>query len=53
MKTKVFIADDHDIVREGIKAVISRDNLIQVVGEANTGREVLSFARHKKLICLR
>ena len=48
MKTKVFIADDHDIVREGIKAVISRDNLIQVVGEANSGKEVLSFARHKK-----
>ena len=48
MKTKVFIADDHDIVREGIKAVISRDNLIQVVGEAKSGKEVLSFARHKK-----
>ncbi|MGI9554123.1 MAG: response regulator [Thermodesulfobacteriota bacterium] len=48
MKTKVFIADDHDIVREGIKAVISRNNLIQVVGEANTSKELLIFARHKK-----
>lgn len=48
MKTKVFIADDHDIIREGIKAVIRRDNLIQVVGEANTANEVLNFARHKK-----
>jgi len=48
LKTKVFIADDHDIIREGIKAVIRRDNLIQVVGEANTANEVLNFARHKK-----
>ena len=47
MKTKVFIADDHDIVREGIKAVMSRNNLIQVVGEANTGKEVLNFAKNK------
>lgn len=48
MKTRVFIADDHDIVREGIKAVISRDNLIEVVGEAKSGKEVLRFARNKK-----
>lgn len=48
MKTKVFIADDHDIVREGIKAVISKDNFIQVIGEGNSGKEVLRFARHQK-----
>ena len=46
MKVKVFIADDHDIVREGIKAVIKRDKLLEVVGEGKNGKEVLSFARN-------
>lgn len=46
MKIKVFIADDHDIVREGIKAVIKRDNLLEVVGEGKNGLEVLAFGRN-------
>lgn len=48
MSIKVVIADDHDIVRAGIKAIIDRDRKgIEVIGEASNGREVLRMARNK------
>ena len=42
---KVFIADDHDIVRQGIKTIISDIPDISVVGEAESGDEVLKKIR--------
>jgi DNA-binding NarL/FixJ family response regulator len=44
---KVLIADDHDIVRQGIKTIISDVPDIVVVGEAENGDEVLQM--NKKL----
>jgi len=38
---KVLIADDHDIVRQGIKTIISDVSDIVVVGEAESGDQVL------------
>ncbi len=38
---KVLIADDHDIVRQGMKRVFSRTSDIEVTGEARTGQEAL------------
>jgi DNA-binding NarL/FixJ family response regulator len=40
-KIKVFIADDHDIVRHGIEKVLSRAEDILIVGEASNGNQVL------------
>ncbi len=37
----VLIADDHDILRDGLKALLSMAGDIQVVGEAHTGREAM------------
>jgi len=42
---KVLIADDHDIVRQGIKTIISETLDIDVVGEAESGDEVLKKIR--------
>jgi len=42
---KVLIADDHDIVRQGIKTIISETSDIDVVGEAESGDEVLKKIR--------
>ena len=42
---KVFIADDHVIVREGLKQMLSEENGIAVVGEAANGNEVLKLLR--------
>jgi len=42
---RVLLADDHAIVREGLKALLSREPDLQVVAEAGDGREALRLAR--------
>jgi two-component system response regulator NreC len=41
----VLICDDHELFREGIKAILHGDPSLQVVGEARTGREAVEQAR--------
>lgn len=40
---RVVLADDHTIVRQGLHALLSTESDIEVVGEANDGREVLQI----------
>jgi len=42
---KVLIADDHPVVRHGLKQVLAADPEMVVVGEAKNGGEVLELAR--------
>jgi len=42
---RVILADDHTIVRAGIRAVIEKFPGVQVVGEADDGREVLKLVK--------
>ncbi len=42
-KIKVVIADDHAVVREGIKMILSREPDIEIVGEASNGQEALEL----------
>jgi two-component system, NarL family, invasion response regulator UvrY len=39
--TKVFIADDHALIREGLKKILREESDMSVVGEAQTAVEVL------------
>ncbi len=41
---KVLIAEDHDVVREGLKILIRSDPGIQVAGEANNGEAAIRMA---------
>src|SRR4029078_3875777 len=41
---KVILADDHAVVRAGVKAVLSSAKDIQVIGEGSNGREAISLA---------
>lgn len=41
----VLIADDHDIVREGVKQIVADTTDIVVGGEARTGNEVIAEVR--------
>ena len=45
MTTRVLITDDHGVVRQGLRMFLSLDPDIQVVGEAQDGREALEMAR--------
>ncbi|MFM2400386.1 MAG: hypothetical protein RL341_2543 [Pseudomonadota bacterium] len=42
---KIVIADDHTIVREGLRRVVSQVEDVEVIGEAVNGREVLEWVR--------
>jgi DNA-binding NarL/FixJ family response regulator len=42
---RVLIADDHAVVREGLKRIVAQNPDMAVMGEAGTGHEVLSFVR--------
>ncbi len=41
METRIVLADDHRIVREGLRMLLDNRNDIHVVGEASDGEEVL------------
>lgn len=45
---KVLLADDHTIVRQGLKLILSSRPDLEVVGEAANGREVLELAEKLK-----
>jgi DNA-binding NarL/FixJ family response regulator len=45
MSIKVLIADDHQIMREGLRALLEKEFDIQVLGEAVDGRMILRMAR--------
>ena len=47
-KLRILLADDHKIVREGLRLLINSQPDMQVVGEAANGREVLVKARELK-----
>jgi len=40
-KIRIVLADDHPIVRDGLKKMLSLESDLEVVGEANDGREAL------------
>lgn len=42
---KVVIADDHGIIRDGIRALLEREPDIDVVGVAENGRQAVELAR--------
>jgi DNA-binding NarL/FixJ family response regulator len=39
--TRVFLADDHEMLRSGLKALLQSDSGIEVVGEAGDGRQAI------------
>ena len=41
MSVKVMLADDHALMREGIKHLLEFDGIIEVIDEANNGKECL------------
>ena len=42
---RILIADDHYVVRQGLVALLTPRNGMEVVGEATTGREAVGLAR--------
>ena len=47
-KIRVLLADDHRILRQGVRMLIDSQKDMEVVGEAKTGREAVEEARRLK-----
>src|SRR5581483_7661500 len=45
---RVVLADDHSVVRAGLRAVLGVAKDIEVIGEAKTGREAVAMAERFK-----
>lgn len=43
LPARLLIADDHDLVREGLRAMLSREPDLKVIGEAADGQEALDL----------
>jgi DNA-binding NarL/FixJ family response regulator len=41
---KILIVDDHDLMREGIRAILVQEPLFEVVGETGDGQEAIRLA---------
>lgn len=48
MTIRVFLVDDHALVRVGMRMILSAETDIEVVGEAETGEEALPLVRRLK-----
>jgi two-component system response regulator NreC len=47
-KTRVLLADDHQLMRSGVRLMLEREPDITVVGEAGDGREAVALAKTLK-----
>ncbi len=45
---KIVLADDHEVVRAGLKRMLEIDKTLKVVGEANNGEDALSVIEYHK-----
>jgi DNA-binding NarL/FixJ family response regulator len=48
MKTTIVVADDHQIVREGVRKLLETREDFEVVGEASDGEEAVQMVLEKK-----
>ena len=46
---KILIADDHEVVRQGLKTILSEHSDLKVIAEAENGNDVLKIANKSKL----
>src|SRR5512140_2787406 len=44
-KIRVLLADDHNVVRQGLKALISAEEDLEVIAEAENGRQAVQLAK--------
>ena len=48
MMATIVLADDHAIVRQGLRTLLESDSRLEVVGEAADGREALALVKRRR-----
>ena len=46
-KIKIIVTDDHQLIREGLIKLLSLDDAIEIIGEADNGDRALSLIKSK------
>lgn len=44
MSIRILLVDDHELMRQGLRSILERDSELQVVGEAEGGRQAVELA---------
>ena len=44
-KLRVFVADDHAVLRDGLKALVNAQADMEIVGESDNGRTTYQLAK--------
>ena len=47
-KTRILLADDHKIMRDGLRSLLEKQDDMEVVAEADNGRKAVQLAQEKK-----
>ncbi len=45
-KIKILLADDHQLVRKGFRALLEELDFVEIVGEAANGKEAVALLRN-------
>ncbi|MBL7814759.1 MAG: response regulator transcription factor [Saprospiraceae bacterium] len=48
-KTKLIVADDHHLVRQGIVSLLEDVDFVEIIGEASNGKQVLDLLKSSKI----
>ena len=48
---KLLIADDHEMIRDALKALLLKINFVEIEAEASTGKEVLTILDRNTVDC--
>ncbi|MFH1739737.1 MAG: response regulator transcription factor, partial [bacterium] len=47
MTTRILLAEDHEVVREGLRSLLEKEKDLEIVGEAGDGRTAAQLVREK------
>lgn len=45
MKTRILLVDDHELMREGLRSILEKEEGVEIAGECASGREAVALAR--------
>lgn len=45
MRIRVLLVDDHELLREGLRSILEKDENVEIVGEASNGRDAVALSR--------
>jgi DNA-binding NarL/FixJ family response regulator len=44
MTTRILLVDDHELMREGLRSILEKEEGVEIVGEASSGRQAVALS---------